>query len=368
MKRSLLSISFGCTILALMGSEPVRPIVSGDLRDFGFSRPDTVINLDCGEAVTDNLNPLFFADYRDGFELLFTVKFNTFLTEQAVVCKESTHGSTTGSLTVGYDPGSEQIFAEVMQSNGVPCRIEAGPKVIDSRRYDVRVKSSIYSLPKREDDSITSLLELNVYPSEHPSDSILAENNNQLLYMGDALPYVPGRWIIGHGYPGGFPNSLQLRNGEVGNLRIKGIGRVHVPGSNPLFTDRFTGDPAGLVTNGRMYLYVGEDCAAPGVQPEQLAYSMAPSMEGPWKYGGLLTGPARYGFTIHPSVNEYKGKWYLFYHDGCYPHEGTPGGDCRRHVCAEELHFNSNGTIVPVKLTHEGITKQKFIPVASDIK
>ncbi len=276
MKRLLLALSIGCGVSGFMFSESVRPIVSGDLRDFGFSRPDTIITLDCGEAVTDNLNPLFFADYRDGFEITFTVKFNTFLTEQAVLCKESAAGSKVGLLTVGYDPGSEKVFAEVMQSNGVPCRIVTGPRMTDSRKYDVRVKSSVYNIQRNEEDMIMSLLELNVYPSDTPSDSILEKNNSYLLYLGDALPYVPGRWIIGHGYPGGYPNSLQLRNGEVGNLKIKGIGRTHTPGSNPLFIDRFTADPAGLVTNGRMYVYVGEDCAAPGgwfTMPYWLTYS-----------------------------------------------------------------------------------------------
>lgn len=76
-----------------------------------------------------------------------------------------------------------------------------------------------------------------------------------------------------------------------------------------------------------------------------------------WTYGGLLTGPARYGFTIHPSVNEFKGKWYFFYHDGSYMFDGQPGGDCRRSVCMEEMKFNPDGSIVPITLTEEGISK-----------
>lgn len=505
------------------------PVVTGDFRDFGLCRPDTVVTLDCGELKTDNRNPLFYADYRDGVEVAFNVRFNTFLTEQAVVCREATPGSKIGTLTVGYDPGSEKIFAEVMQSDGTPCRIVAGPDVTDSRTYAVRVKS--LAQPRVGNSNVTSLLTLNVYPADTPADSVLKENNNSATYNGDALPYLPGNWIVGHGYPGGFPNSLQLRKGEVSDLAIKCIGRAHATGSNPLFTDRFTADPAGLVTNGRMYLYVGEDCAAPGgwfsmphwvaystddmvnwvchgrvlaaadfphsnpngawaaqvvekdgkcyfyvtlddvrngehkidvavgdsplgpfrparqadsplitdsmtashrhnadidptvlidddgsawiawgngdcylarlkdnmieldgdiihlglrnysegpwlfkrdgkyynvyaadapgVQPEQMAYSMADNITGPWTYGGLLTGPARYGFTIHPSVNEFNGSWYLFYHDGCYAQDGTAGGDCRRHVCAERLTFNPDGTIAPVTLSHQGIAPEK---------
>ena len=95
---------------------------------------------------------------------------------------------------------------------------------------------------------------------------------------------------------------------------------------------------------------------APGVQPEQIAYSMAPSVNGPWTYGGLIAGPAKYGFTIHPAVIEFKDQWYFFYHDGAYSLNGEPGGDCRRSVCVEYLYFNADGSIKPIKLTAQGIS------------
>ncbi|MET0467045.1 MAG: family 43 glycosylhydrolase [Chitinophagaceae bacterium] len=95
---------------------------------------------------------------------------------------------------------------------------------------------------------------------------------------------------------------------------------------------------------------------APGVQPEQIAYSTAPDLNGPWTYRGLLTGPAKHGFTIHPSVIEFKKQWYFFYHDGSYTLNGTPGGDTRRMVSVEYLYFNNDGTIKPITLTTEGIS------------
>ncbi len=94
------------------------------------------------------------------------------------------------------------------------------------------------------------------------------------------------------------------------------------------------------------------------MQPEQLAYSMADKITGPWTYGGLITGPAKFGFTIHPSVNEFNGKWYLFYHDGSYMLDGEPGGDCRRHVCIEPLYFDSEGYILPIEHTETGVSKE----------
>lgn len=513
--------------------------VGGDLRNFGIENTDTIISLNCGELATDKFDNLTFADYRNGFDISLDVRFKTFLTEQAALCREGKNGNPFGSLTIGYDPGSEQIFAEVVTASGKPERIMAGPKVTDSREYSVRVNST--SSPAAPESQSTSILKLTVFPKENPVDSIMDANNSILRYAGYALPYHPGRWILGHGFPNGFPNSLQLRNGEISNVKIKGMGREHIKGTNPLFPEHFTADPAALVTNGRLYLYAGEDKAtpggwfsmphwiaystedminwechgpvlkaadfphanpngawaaqvvekdgkyyfyvtlddtrngehmidvavgdtplgpftpirrstplitdnmtashrnnadidptvmidddgsawiawgngdcylaklkdnmieldgeiihlglrnysegpwlfkrnglyynvyaadAPGVQPEQLAYSYATSVTGPWTYGGLLTGPARYGFTIHPSVNEFKGNWYLFYHDGCYPltlredSTGTDttgtkiaGGDCRRHVCVERLDFDSEGRIIPITLTHDGLLR-----------
>jgi hypothetical protein len=95
---------------------------------------------------------------------------------------------------------------------------------------------------------------------------------------------------------------------------------------------------------------------APGEQAEQICYSTAKKITGPWIYGGFITGPAKHGFTIHPSVNEFKGQWYFFYHNGSYTLNGTPGGDCRRQVCAEYLYFNPDGSIKPITLTTEGVS------------
>lgn len=87
-----------------------------------------------------------------------------------------------------------------------------------------------------------------------------------------------------------------------------------------------------------------------------MAYSTAESIEGPWTYRGFISTSANHGFTIHPSVIEFKGQWYYVYHDGSYSQNGEPGGQCRRSVCAEYLHFNPDGTIKFIPLTQEGLS------------
>src|SRR5690606_41226370 len=42
---------------------------------------------------------------------------------------------------------------------------------------------------------------------------------------------------------------------------LGGAAGEPAPGSNPLFRDRFTADPAPLVVGDRLYLYVGHDQA-----------------------------------------------------------------------------------------------------------
>ncbi|MBN1123848.1 MAG: glycoside hydrolase family 127 protein [Sedimentisphaerales bacterium] len=103
----------------------------------------------------------------------------------------------------------------------------------------------------------------------------------------------------------------------------------------------------------------------PGTQPEQIGYATAPAVEGPWTYRGLITGPAKVGFTIHPAVIEFKGQWYFFYHDGSTGLNNIPGGDCRRSVCLEYLYFNDDGTIKPVTQTQEGIYQKEESPKQS---
>ena len=93
----------------------------------------------------------------------------------------------------------------------------------------------------------------------------------------------------------------------------------------------------------------------PGNPPEKIAYATAEKVTGPWTYRGLVTGSAKVGFTIHPSVIEFKGQWYFFYHDGSTALNEVEGGDCRRSVCLEHLYFNEDGTIRPIEQTKAGI-------------
>lgn len=514
-KSSLLAMAiFGMSCVAHS-----QTIVSGGLMDFGIQNPDSTLYFTSTNSYsTSNRAAIMFADFRQSFDIELSMKCNTWGTEQVFLCKEGRGGEKFADLSVGFDPMWQKIFVEVKQESGELSRIVAGDKVMMGQWYHVKVRADYDG--QRE---VTDL-----------SLSVAGPDNNwaetKASYKGVALPYNVTYWTVGRGFPGGFPNSLQVRDGYLAGVKISGTGFARRPGQNPLFTDRFTGDPACTVVGDSIYAYVGEDMAspggwfnmphwlcyssadmvnwkahgpvlraadfpsanpggawaaqvvksgnkyyfyvtldekgtgkhmidvavgdsplgpfkparkdgtplitddmtpdsyrpnadidptvlfddegtpwmawgngdcymvrlkknmieldgeirkvpmrnysegpwlfkrgnlyynvyaadAPGVQPEQIAYSFAPSLEGPWTYGGLITGPAKYGFTIHPSVVEFKGKWYFFYHDGSYMKDGEPGGDCRRHVCVEYLNFNEDGSIQPIVLTEAGIAR-----------
>lgn len=85
--------------------------------------------------------------------------------------------------------------------------------------------------------------------------------------------------------------------------------------------------------------------ASMGEGRENIAYAMAPQMGDKWEYKGVLTGMAENSFTIHPGIIEFKGKWYLFYHNAVLTIDGHEGAIGRRSVCFDELFYNEDGTM-----------------------
>ena len=75
-----------------------------------------------------------------------------------------------------------------------------------------------------------------------------------------------------------------------------------------------------------------------------LVYAIGDSPCGPFTYQGRILEPV-IGWTTHHSIVEYKGKWYLFYHDSSL----SGGVNHRRCVKFRELKYDENGKIIPMK-------------------
>jgi len=110
--------------------------------------------------------------------------------------------------------------------------------------------------------------------------------------------------------------------------------------------------------NGRYYLsYSGN---------EQILYCTADSVYGPYEYKGVILDKVN-SITNHHSIVQYKGRWYLFYHNSDLYFKNHPGDDgskmwdgfhpFRRSICVDRLYYNEDGTIRQVIPTKQGVEK-----------
>ncbi|HEY5042096.1 MAG TPA: family 43 glycosylhydrolase [Verrucomicrobiae bacterium] len=112
--------------------------------------------------------------------------------------------------------------------------------------------------------------------------------------------------------------------------------------------------PFAFKRNGIYYLtYPHAVPDAAGRQgAEELEYSISTNVFGPYKWMGVITDTNKSGcWTEHHSIVQYKGQWYLFYHDK----QLSPNFDKNRSVRVDYLHFNDDGTIQKVIPTLRGV-------------
>ena len=98
--------------------------------------------------------------------------------------------------------------------------------------------------------------------------------------------------------------------------------------------------------NGMYYM----SYAAGGV-PEYMGYSTAPTIHGPWTFRGRIMDEAINSFTIHGGDIEFKGRNFMFYHNGLLPN----GEGFRRSSSVEEFTFNEDGSFPFIPFTKEGV-------------
>lgn len=87
--------------------------------------------------------------------------------------------------------------------------------------------------------------------------------------------------------------------------------------------------------NGKYYLSYSTG------NTHKLCYAIGENPYGPFTYKGVFLTPV-VGWTTHHSICEFKGKWYLFYHDSV----PSGGKTWLRSIKVRELNYNPDGTIV----------------------
>ena len=116
-------------------------------------------------------------------------------------------------------------------------------------------------------------------------------------------------------------------------------------GKNEMMT-QFEEAPWVTKRNGIYYM----SYAAGGV-PEYMGYSTAPTIHGPWTFRGRIMDEAKNSFTIHGGDIEFKGRNFMFYHNGLLPN----GEGFRRSSSVEEFTFNEDGSFPFIPFTKEGV-------------
>ncbi|MEV4802075.1 glycoside hydrolase family 43 protein [Nonomuraea sp. NPDC049421] len=113
------------------------------------------------------------------------------------------------------------------------------------------------------------------------------------------------------------------------------------PVVTPSGVSNFWEAPWMFKRDGVYYLaYAANDsgCAAPG--HACVRYATASDPMGPWTHRGVVLDQVS-STTNHPAIIEFKGQWYMVYHNAAAP----GGGDFRRSVTIDKLSFNADGTM-----------------------
>ena len=112
--------------------------------------------------------------------------------------------------------------------------------------------------------------------------------------------------------------------------------------------DGFKEGPFAFKRDGWYYLtfpWVRGDTTGGKNPTETLAYAMSRSPLGPWDFKGIIMAEHSNGcWTNHHSLVEYRGQWYLFYHNNNL----SPNDDKRRSVCIDKVSFRRDGLIQQV--------------------
>ena len=89
----------------------------------------------------------------------------------------------------------------------------------------------------------------------------------------------------------------------------------------------------------------------------EIVYATSRNPRGPFQYKGTIMPNIANG-TNHHSIVQYKGKWYMFYHNWT-----LSGKNKQRSMRADEIFFNGDGSIRQKRATNRGIG----VPKAGDI-
>ena len=125
-------------------------------------------------------------------------------------------------------------------------------------------------------------------------------------------------------------DSMDEIDGEL--LEMKGLPSFH--------------EGAWVFRRGDIY-YLMYPAGIGSKDGDELRYATSDNPLGPWTHKGQVLKPTGCG-TSHGSIVEFKGQWYLFYHNQTLSDNGT-----LRSICFDKLYFNEDGSIQTVNQTQD---------------
>ena len=110
---------------------------------------------------------------------------------------------------------------------------------------------------------------------------------------------------------------------------------------------------------GGKYYYLYTDTHRHGGRATSLGYAVSDFPDRSFRYGGVVIdnfGCDPSTWNNHGSLCEFRGQWYVFYH------RSTHGDVFSRHVCAEPVFFEDDGSIREVKMTSGEFAGGEVVP------
>ena len=110
--------------------------------------------------------------------------------------------------------------------------------------------------------------------------------------------------------------------------------------------------------NGHYYLAYATTCC-----PEALGYAMSDSPTGPWEWKNYIMYPTERDRGNHPGICDFKGHSYIFGQNYDLMHLETFQHHERRSVSAQEITYNTDGTIktIPYWLDQEPMKQLQWL-------
>lgn len=178
-------------------------------------------------------------------------------------------------------------------------------------------------------------------------------DGNFYMYFGGIWGGQLQRWVTGQYDPNGSKTDLQKDNEPALSPKVarlsKDMLRFDEPVRDAQIVDENGKPLLGKDHNRRffeaswMHKYNGKYYFSYSTGDTHfIAYAIGNNPYGPFTYKGVVLNPVQ-GWTNHHSIVEYKGKWYLFYHD-----TELSGKTHLRNIKVTELKHRPDGTIETV--------------------